>query len=119
MSKVYNLGSINLDRTINVEHFPKSGETIKGRVFEDSLGGKGMNVSVALQRAGQPVAHIGALHRHDNLLMELLDQSNIDQTFVEKSDHASGQAYIFLDRDAENSIVVCGGANLAISQDHI
>jgi len=119
MSRVYNLGSINLDRTINVSHFPKPGETIDGKVFEDSLGGKGLNVSVALQKAGQSVVHIGAVNHNDKSLSDMLDRFEIDQTFVEKSDHPSGQAYIFLDKEAENSIVVCGGANLAISHDHI
>ncbi len=119
MPRVYNLGSINLDRTINVSHFPKPGETIDGKVFEDSLGGKGLNVSVALQKAGQSVVHIGAVNHNDKSLSDMLDRFEIDQTFVEKSDHPSGQAYIFLDKEAENSIVVCGGANLAISHDHI
>jgi ribokinase len=119
MARVYNLGSINLDRTINVSHFPKPGETIDGKVFEDSLGGKGLNVSVALQKAGQSVVHIGAVNHNDKSLSDMLDRFEIDQTFVEQSDHPSGQAYIFLDKEAENSIVVCGGANIAISHDHI
>ncbi len=119
MPIVFNLGSINLDRTIRVSHFPQPGETIEGSIFEDSLGGKGTNISVALQRAGQSLVHIGALHRNDVVLKGFLDQFGIDKSYVEKSDQPSGQAYIFLDQNAENSIVVCGGANLAISQNHI
>ena len=119
MPKIFNLGSINIDHTIKVSHFARPGETIHGQVLADALGGKGMNISIALERAGQDVIHIGAINGDDRKLVDLIRQFEIDQSSLELSNLPSGQAYIFLDANAENSIVVCAGANLAISETHI
>ena len=46
--KVLNIGSLNIDRVYEVEHFVKPGETIKTTHYSEACGGKGLNQSIAL-----------------------------------------------------------------------
>jgi ribokinase len=57
---IWNLGSINADNFYYLRHLPKPGETIAAEGFNQGLGGKGANMSVAAARAGTRVMHIGA-----------------------------------------------------------
>ena len=52
--KIYNFGSLNIDYVYSVEHFVTAGETLPSDVMEVFPGGKGLNQSVALARAGAP-----------------------------------------------------------------
>ena len=58
---VLNFGSLNLDYVYNVEHFVQPGETLAAASRTVKAGGKGLNQSVALARAGLPVWHAGCL----------------------------------------------------------
>ncbi len=118
-SAIFNLASINLDKILELERLPTAGETIAGQHSKVSLGGKGTNISVAIQRAGQDVTHIGAIHHEDTVLRQLLIEAGIGNEFVEASQELSGEAIILLDQNAENSIIVIAGANRHISESHI
>lgn len=119
MPNVYNLGSINMDQIVRLGHFPQPGETITGALLGTNLGGKGLNVSVALQRAGAAPVHIGAVGAGDAEVAAALLGFGIDPAHIAESDHPSGCAYVFLDQGGENSIVVCPGANTAIDPAHV
>ena len=49
---ILNFGSINIDNVYQVSRFPEAGETISSLSYEKILGGKGINQSIAIQRAG-------------------------------------------------------------------
>lgn len=119
MTRVYNLGSINVDRTISVARFPRPGETIPGEDPSVGLGGKGLNISVALLRAGQAVCHIGAVHQDDHQTRDQIAALGLSTEALESSRHSTGQAFILLDDCKENAIVVSAGANRRISDAHI
>ena len=53
--KVLNIGSMNLDHVYTVDHIVEPGETQSSTQFQLFLGGKGMNQSVALAKAGVEV----------------------------------------------------------------
>ena len=55
--KIYNLGSLNIDYVYAVEHFVTAGETLSSENMTVFPGGKGLNQSVALSRAGAKVIH--------------------------------------------------------------
>ena len=57
--KVINFGSLNIDLVYHVREFARPGETITATNFARFAGGKGLNQSVALSRAGAPVVHAG------------------------------------------------------------
>ena len=50
--KVLCFGSLNIDYTYKVEHFVKKGETLSSDGLGVYGGGKGLNQSVALAKAG-------------------------------------------------------------------
>ena len=60
--KVLNFGSLNIDYTYQVEHIVNPKETISSLGLEVFPGGKGLNQSIALAKAGAEVeASPGAL----------------------------------------------------------
>ena len=60
--RVLNFGSLNLDYVYQVDHFVKPGETISAKSQSINAGGKGLNQSCALARAGASVFHAGFYH---------------------------------------------------------
>lgn len=50
--KVLNIGSMNLDYVYRVDHIVQPGETISSVGMNVFLGGKGINQSIALAKAG-------------------------------------------------------------------
>ena len=63
--KVLNFGSLNIDYSFEVDHLVKPGETESSSAFLVTCGGKGLNQSVALKRAGVDVYHAGAIGKKD------------------------------------------------------
>ena len=57
MGRVLNFGSLNLDYVYSVDHFVKPGETMSAKTQKINPGGKGLNQSCALARAGADVFH--------------------------------------------------------------
>ena len=55
--KVLNIGSLNLDYVYSVHHIVGAGETLASRDMNIYLGGKGINQSIALAKAGADVYH--------------------------------------------------------------
>ena len=51
--KILNFGSLNVDYVSSVDYFVRAGETLKVNSREVLPGGKGLNQSVALARAGE------------------------------------------------------------------
>ncbi|MEE9334814.1 MAG: ribokinase [Granulosicoccaceae bacterium] len=115
----YNLGSINLDHVYRVNHFVQPGETLASLDLQTLLGGKGANQSLALARAGVLVRHIGGINRSDNWAVNTLTDSGVDVSCVLQTDEPSGHAIIQVDAAGENSIILHGGANQALSDTHI
>ena len=70
--KIVNFGSLNIDYVYSVEHFVQKGETISSDSLEVFSGGKGLNQSVAMGRAGIEVFHAGAVGADGESLLQLL-----------------------------------------------
>lgn len=107
------VGSINIDHTITVEHFPRPGQTLLGTSVTTSVGGKGANQAVAAAKAGAKAIMIGAVGDDgaggDAILR--LRQSGVDTRLISHTDIAStGTAWITVS-SGENTIIVAAGAN--------
>ena len=77
--KVLNFGSLNLDYVYDVDHFVREGETISSADMNVFCGGKGLNQSVALAKAGVKVYHAGAVGSADgSMLLEALSNVGAD-----------------------------------------
>lgn len=117
--KILNFGSLNIDTTFFVASLATAGKTVAAAEQKQSLGGKGLNQSVALARAGADVYHAGKVGQDGAALCEYLKKAGADVSFVSVSDKPSGCAMIQVDERGENCIVVYGGANRDISRDYI
>jgi len=117
--RILNFGSLNIDYVYTVHHFARPGETLSCEDYQTFAGGKGNNQSIALARAGAEVFHAGKLCDKDIWLKELLESSGVNTKFIELAESSSGHAIIQVNRKGQNSIVIFGGANRQISDEHI
>ena len=118
--KVLNFGSLNLDYVYDVDHFVREGETISSADMNVFCGGKGLNQSVALAKAGVKVYHAGAVGSADGaMLLEALSNVGADISYIKRYDMSSGHAIIQKNRAGNNCILLYGGANQNIGIDFI
>lgn len=117
--KVLNFGSLNLDYVYQVEHFVQPGETLSAVSQTVNPGGKGLNQSVALAKAGAEVYHAGCLGLGGEMLGELLQESGVDTRFLQFCDTIQGNAVIQVDRSGQNCILLFGGSNQRVSEEQI
>ncbi len=113
--KIINFGSINIDRVYNVPHFVKPGETISSAGYSIFAGGKGFNQSTALARAGADILHAGVIGYDGQWLKEALALDGADIHLIRVTDLPTGHAVIQVDETGQNSIIIEGGANKAIT----
>ena len=118
--KILNFGSLNLDNVYTVDHFVRNGETLASTSLIKFLGGKGLNQSIALSRAGCKVYHAGKIGTDGEALIERLKQEHIntDNVMIDSST-PTGHAIIQVDRSGQNCILLYGGANRTVSKDDI
>lgn len=112
-------GSINLDFIATLEHLPKPGETALGATYITAPGGKGANQALVAARMGAKVKMIGAVGR-DSVAVEalaLLSAEGVDLTGVRDVELPTGAAFIGVDAQGENLIMVASGANAAVNAD--
>lgn len=112
-ARVVIVGSANMDVVFTVDRMPVPGETVLTDLSERHPGGKGLNQAVASALAGAPTAFIGALGNDafGDALAAAMDSAGVSRELVRRSDRDTGQAFILVDRAAENMIVVASGAN--------
>ncbi len=117
--KILNIGSLNIDKTYSVKRFVQPKETIQALKYEEFCGGKGLNQSVALARAGAEVYHAGAVGADGALLVNMLENSGVHTDHLLKTAGASGHAVIQIDESGQNNIIICGGANRELTKEYI
>lgn len=116
--KILNFGSLNIDWVYNVDHFVKPGETLSALSVDRFSGGKGLNQSVALAKAGAPVFQAGGIGSDGEFLKECLVESNVDVSFVKSFEVPTGNAFIQVDKSGQNCIILFGGANHEITKEY-
>lgn len=118
--KVLNFGSLNVDYVYKLPHVVMKGETISSRSLNTYPGGKGLNQSIALGKAGAEVYHAGAIGEDGKFLVDFLNESGVNTKFVKIfSDIKSGHAIIQNDDEGDNCILLYGGANQAITKEQV
>ncbi len=119
MAKILNIGSLNLDYVYAVPHFVEAGETLLAARRDVFAGGKGLNQTVAAARAGAEVCHGGAVGADGDMLLDLLRDAGADVSAVARVDVPTGHAIIQVSPQGENSIIILGGANRAVSSETV
>lgn len=117
--KILNFGSINIDNVYHVDDFVKPGETKKSLSFQVFPGGKGLNQSVALARAGASVYHAGKIGPDGQWLVDLMKTSGVDTALVEGAACDTGKAIIQVSDAGQNAIILYEGANREMDRDFI
>lgn len=112
MTNIVVFGSINMDVINEVHRQPLPGETIKGLGVQYSPGGKGANQAVAAAKLGGSVKLVGAVGTDEfgKTLLQAL-KPYVDVDYICKKEGSSGLAFITVDKNGENTIILDEGAN--------
>lgn len=114
--RVLNFGSLNIDNVYKVDHIAAKGETLSSESLRHFSGGKGLNQSIALSRAGVPVWHAGCIGTDGRFLLEELQASGVHTEYISVlEDIPTGHAVIQNSRDGDNCILLFGGSNQAVT----
>ena len=117
--KIYNLGSLNIDYVYKVDHFVRAGETLSSSDMQVFPGGKGLNQSIALARAGAQVVHGGAVGGDGAFLLDIMKDSGVDVNRVKAEAGSTGHAIIQVDTSGQNCILLFAGANHKIDREYV
>ena len=118
--KILNFGSLNIDYVYQVEHLVRPGETLSSVDRKVFAGGKGLNQSIAMARAGAKVYHAGVVGEEGVFLTEILRRNDVDTEYIEKEiGQSTGHAVILVDQQGQNSIILYGGTNQRQNRSHI
>jgi ribokinase len=116
------VGSLNADYVINLSRFPLPGETVTGGNFAIYPGGKGANQAFAAARLGGRVSMVGQVGNdlHADELERNLASAGVDTTYLQRdSNIASGIAFISIDSEGQNQIIIVPGANGTFSAERL
>ncbi|KAM3135405.1 hypothetical protein pb186bvf_012424 [Paramecium bursaria] len=115
------LGSANSDLFLEVQDFPKEGETIAAKKSYIKNGGKGANQAVASSLLGsksifagiQFLKSLGQIGNDElgQILVKEMKASGLSLDSLRYVDVQTGQAIILLNHALENSIIIVAGAN--------
>lgn len=117
MSKITVIGSLNMDLVITTSRIPVLGETILGRGFMKTPGGKGANQAVASARLGGQVSFIGCVGQ-DIFGEELIENLNANKVNVKNVFRIEGDSTgvaVIIVKDGNNMIIVDSGANFRLT----
>lgn len=117
--KVLNFGSLNLDYVYQVDSILIPGETQASKDRKTFCGGKGLNQSIALAKAGIPVYHAGMVGEEGDILLEACRENGVNTEFVRKIQGPTGHTVIQVDRSGQNCILLFGGANRSITREFV
>ena len=117
--KVLNIGSMNLDMVYSVDHIVQPGETEATGGMNIFLGGKGMNQSVALAKAGARVYQGGMIGEDGQPFLDACGEYGVNADFIRTVPGKSGHAIIQIDKNAQNCILLYGGANQMLTEEYV
>lgn len=118
--KVIVLGSINIDRVFNVDHMVREGETLSSNSVSINFGGKGANQASSLSKAKMDVLMAGVIGHDGRDNLKALKKANVDVSLVQiREDIITGNAFIQVNKKAQNSIILDKGANFCLTKEYI
>ena len=115
--KVLNFGSLNVDYVYQVNSILIPGETQASTDRKIFCGGKGLNQSIALAKAGVTVYHAGMIGEGGEILLETCRENNVNTKFIRQISGPSGHTVIQVDINGLNCILLYGGANRSITRE--
>jgi ribokinase len=119
VSRVFVVGSINMDVVATADRHPRSGETVTGEELHFVPGGKGANQAVAAHRSDADTRLVGRLGEDDlgDRLEAFLRDAGLDLEHVEREPELPTGTALVTVAGSQNTIVVVPGANGALGPD--
>lgn len=117
-NKVVVLGSLNVDRILQMDRVPEPGETLALNNQDMAGGGKGANQAIAAARSGAQTSFIGRVGADENgkfMLQQLVNSGVTTDLVAVDEDAGTGQAFVMVEKSGENRILIYGGANAQLS----
>lgn len=115
------VGSYNVDIMLKVNKIPEIGETVIADEVYINHGGKGSNQAVSAARLGSNVRLIAAVgsDTYGYNAISFWKSEKIDTSYITTKNVSTGTAYIFVDKNGRNIIVVNRGANYYLSEEDL
>lgn len=117
--KILNFGSCNIDFVYKLDHIVTIGETETSNLMQVFPGGKGLNQSVALAKAGMEVYHAGCIGTDGEMLTDVLESNGVDISNIKKVAEKTGHAIIQVSSKGDNSIFLYPGSNAKITEEFV
>ena len=117
--KILNFGSCNIDYVYTLEHIVRVGETLSSHTLKTFPGGKGLNQSIAIARAGAVVYHAGCVGEDGQMLTDLLTASGVNTSYLSTAASKNGHAIIQVSATGDNSIFIYPGSNGMVTKELI
>jgi ribokinase len=117
--KILNFGAMNIDYVYQVDNFIIGGETKLSQNLSVFSGGKGLNQSLALAKAGASLYHAGIIGKEGAFLKDELQKEGVNIEFVKCIASQNGHAIIQVDSEGNNCILLYGGTNRAFTKEYI
>lgn len=117
--KILNFGSLNYDHVYEMAHFVMPKETVSSLAYTRNFGGKGLNQSIALAKAGMDVYHAGRVGSDGQDFIDYLNSYGVKTEYLLKDNNeATGHAIIEV-CEGENCIILHGGANQKVDEKQV
>ncbi|HDC5146595.1 TPA: ribokinase [Staphylococcus aureus] len=122
-NKVVILGSTNVDQFLTVERYAQPGETLHVEEAQKAFGGgKGANQAIATARMQADTTFITKISTDGvaDFILEDFKVAHIDTSYIIKTAEAkTGQAFITVNAEGQNTIYVYGGANMTMTPEDV
>lgn len=121
MKRIGVVGSVNTDIVCNTDNLPKVGETVFGKDFLISFGGKGANEAVACARLGAStnlLACVGDDMFSKNAVAHLQEEG-VHITAVKQIKNTQGGIANIIVCNKNNQIIVIPGANALLDEKYV
>ena len=121
-ANILSMGTINMDLVMYAERIPAPGETVMTDNFNTFSGGKAGNQAATAAILGANVRFFGMLGRdpYSNTLIQDLQKKGVNTSYILRDpEHTAGIAMIWVDGDAQNSIMNNPGANMYLTSQHV
>ncbi|HDP2370746.1 TPA: ribokinase [Staphylococcus aureus] len=122
-NKVVILGSTNVDQFLTVERYAQPGETLHVEETQKAFGGgKGANQAIATARMQADTTFITKIGTDGvaDFILEDFKVAHIDTSYIIKTAEAkTGQAFITVNAEGQNTIYVYGGANMTMTPEDV
>ncbi|HDF5944157.1 TPA: ribokinase [Staphylococcus aureus] len=122
-NKVVILGSTNVDQFLTVERYAQPGETLHVEEAQKAFGGgKGANQAIATARMQADTTFITKIGTDGvaDFILEVFKAAHIDTSYIIKTtEEKTGQAFITVNAEGQNTIYVYGGANMTMTPEDV